>query len=186
MGQYIEKQHGHWQLTGGLRELLLECRGNDNTRYALTAVYVADNVLAATDGRRLVEIQYKHKITRGNYFCTTDGFLLPFVDDERFPDYKKIIPAKDKLRAIVQVDETTGENVVGLILGELCHAGCIIALTLYEKVADVLSENIDGAVTVFVSKEHTGDHPFVIEADTKFGHLRYIQMPINVKNEVQA
>ncbi|HEC66562.1 MAG TPA: hypothetical protein ENI23_14900 [bacterium] len=179
----IEKNHGHWQLRGDLRDILIECRAEESTRYAISGIHVGENVLASTDGRRLVELQATHKIPEGNYFCTTDGFLLNTIEGN-FPKYKDIIPEKSTLKKIVEVS-AAGGNIIGLILGELCHAGCIIKLSLYEKPIEILSKAICGNCKVYVNKDSAADHPFMIEVETSFGDLRYIQMPINVENEVK-
>lgn len=179
----IVKEHKHWQLRGDLKKLLLECRAKESIRYALNGICVQENKLVVTDGRRLVEVEYTHEIKVGNYFCTTDGWLLDFVDG-KFPKYQDIIPKKNQLRKIV---ESTGEGVdlIGLILGELCHAGCICKLGLYKKPAEILSSIIAGTVRVHVYRKEPKNKPFMIEAETTIGHVRYIQMPVTVENQVK-
>lgn len=184
MQKYIEKNHGHWQLKNSLRKVLLECRAKESTRYAINGIHIGENVLVATDGRRLVEVQCPHKIEYGNYFSTCDGFLLNFVDD-KFPNYQDIIPKKNQLRKIVEVSGD-GENVIGLILGELCNVGCICKFELYRQPIEILTKIIQGTTIVFVFRNKPAEYPFIIEAETKIGHLRYIQMPLfNVKNEAK-
>jgi hypothetical protein len=98
------------------------------------------------------------------------------------------MPEKSTLRKIVETssDESVGENIIGLVIGELCHVGCIIAMFLYEKPIKILSEIICGKCRVYVSKVEPESHPFMIEAEASFGDLRYVQMPIKVKNEVSS
>lgn len=179
--KYIKKMHGYWQLKGCLRKLLLECKAQESTRYAIKGICVEENKFCATDGRRLVVIEHPHKIEPGNYFSTNDGFLLDFIDG-KFPDYQAIIPKATEIRQIVKTSGK-GEDTIGLILGELCHAGCICVLNLYQRPIELLSKNICGKITVSVFRKDPESHPFVIEAETEIGHLQYIQMPVNVKNE---
>ena len=180
----IEKNHGHWQLKGDLKELLMECKAKDSTRYAITGIHVGENTLVSTDGRRLIELHIKHKIPQTTYFCSTDGFLLDAIEGY-FPKYKDIILDKSKSKIVVEISssESEGENIIGLILGELCHAGCIVKLSLYEIPSKILSKVIEGKCSVYVSKTAPEEHPFMIEAETSIGRLLYIQMPIAVKNE---
>lgn len=184
MAKYIEKNHGHWQLKDGLRRLLLKCKAKDTTRYTINGIHVGENKLCATDGKRLIEIERSHQIPLGNYFSTSDGFLLDFVDG-KFPNYQDIIPKPKEIRQIVKTSGE-GENVIGLILGELCHAGCICKLNLYEQPTKILSGIICGEVIVSVFRKNTKKHPFIIEAETKIGHLRYIQMPVSTQNEIKS
>ena len=183
--RYIEKKYGHWQLRGDLREMLIECRAESSTRYAIVGIHVGKNKLAATDGRRLVELHVNHKIPQGNYFCTVDGFLLDTIEGN-FPKYEDIIPEKSELKKICEVSsgEGVGDNIIGLILGELCHAGCIVKLSLYENPIKILSGVIAGKCRVYISNTTPEERPFMIEAETSIGDLCYVQMPINVKNEV--
>ncbi len=180
----IEKNHGHWQLRGDLREMLMECRAESSTRYAIEGICVGENTLAVTDGRRLVELRIEHKIPEATYFCTVDGFLLDVVDGN-FPKYRDIIPDKTKSKIIVDVSsgEGVGDYIIGLILGKLCHAGCIIKLSLYENPIKILSKVIAGRCRVYIHETEPRERPFMIEAETSIGNLIYIQMPIDVKNE---
>lgn len=186
MGRYIEKNHGHWQLKAELKEILLECRAKqDNSRHAIRGICATENALAATDGKRLVEVQCRHEILLGTYYVSEDGYLLE-TTELRFPKYEDVIPEKDQSQKIVEVGEHhMGENVIGLILGELCHAGCITNLSLYQRPVEILSAIIEGKVRVFVHKESPADRPFLIEAETTIGFIRYAQMPLNVKNEAK-
>lgn len=183
MEKTIKREHEHWKLGGILKQLLTECKTNESTRYAINGIHIEDGLFAATDGRRLVQIEQEHKIEPGNYFCTSDGYLLCFVDG-KFPKYKEIIPSKGSLRKIVEVGGE-GEYNVGLILGELCHAGCICKLSLYKRPAELLSKAICGKVKVFVNRKEPENHPFLIEAETSVGKMTYIQMPVNIKNEIK-
>lgn len=177
----IKKEHGYWKLNGILRDLLLECKAEDSTRYALTGIHIESGIFVATDGRRLIEIKRAHKIEPGNYFITADGYLLPCFDG-KFPKYKDIVPDEKSLRKIVKITGS-GDDTIGLILGELCHAGCICQLSFYAKPVELLSKAIEGEVGVFVSKESPESSPFVIKAETYASKITYIQMPVNVKNE---
>lgn len=180
--KYIEKNHGHWQIKGLLKKILMECRAKETSRYAINGICVGENTFASTDGRRLVELQFNHKIPEGNYFCTSDGYLLDL--EGNFPKYKDIIPKKKDLKRIVKVEsQSVGENVIGLIIGELCHAGCVIKLSLYQRPITILSKVLSGTCEVYISKVEPESHPFIIEVETSIGHLRYVQMPVNVKNE---
>ncbi len=183
MKPFIGRNHDHWQLRNDLKRLLLECRAKESSRYAINGIHVEEGKLAATDGRRLVEIEVKHKIESGNYFCTTDGYLLTFIDG-KFPDYKKIIPSKGTLRKIVKVSGE-GSMLIGLVLGELCRAGCICQLSLYDQPAKILSKMISGRVSVYVARKKPAEKPFIIEAETTIGNIRYIQMPVSTKNELK-
>jgi len=181
----IEKNHGHWQLKGNLKILLMECRAKESSRYAINGVHIGKNVLAATDGHRLVELQFEHNIPEGNYFCTADGFLLNFTDG-KFPKYRDIIPKKSQLKKIVEIS-SSGENAIGLIIGEICHAGCICKLSLYKKPIAILSKVIAGMCRVYVSKKEPEHRPFIIEAETSIGDLCYVQMPISdMENKVMV
>ena len=180
--RFIEKSHGHWQLKNELRKLLLECRAKENTRYAINGICVEENRLCATDGRRLVVVEHLHTIELGNYFSTNDGFLLDFVDG-KFPSYQKIIPKPNEIRQIVKTSGE-GKDIIGLVLGELCHAECICKLALYGQPMKILSNIICGEVTVSVFREKPKEHPFIIEAETSVGHLQYIQMPVNIENKI--
>ena len=182
MEKNIQKNRGHWQIKNILKRLLLECKAKENTRYAIDGIHVAKNEFVATDGRRLIEIVYKHEIELGNYFLTQDGFLLGFLDG-KFPKYNNIIPVKNTLRKILET-KGEGENIIGLILGELCYAGCICKLSLYNAPANLLSKIVLGTTEVFVNKDKPAEHPFLIEAKTTLGFVRYLQMPITVKNKV--
>lgn len=179
----IKKNHGHWQLSDLLRRMLMECKAEESTRYAITGIHVGKDVLVSTDGHRLVELQVKHNVPEGNYFCTSDGYLLD-ITGESFPKYKDIIPEKSTLRKIVETSsEGIGENIIGLILGELCHSGCVIKLSLYENPIKILSEALIGKCCVYVHKTEPKERPFIIEAETSIGDLCYVQMPINVENK---
>ena len=184
--RYIEKKHGHWQLRGDLREILMECRAEDSTRYAIEGIHVGKNVLVSTDGHRLVELKCQHNIPIGNYFCTADGFLLDCIGD-KFPKYQDIILDKSESKKIVEVSasEGVGDNIIGLILGELCHAGCIVKLSLYENPIKILSKAIAGKCKVYVDAVEPKHRPFMIEAETSIGNLIYVQMPITVENDVK-
>lgn len=181
--KYIEKNHGHWQLRGNLRDLLLECQAEEAIRYATDGIYVGKNTIVSTDGRRLIELKIKHNIPEGNYFCTADGFLLDFMDGN-FPKYKDIIPDKSKSKKIVETSADVGGHIVGLILGELCHARCITMLSFYQRPIEILSQILCGKCEVYVHETEPREQPFMIEAETAVGDLRYIQMPIAVKNKV--
>lgn len=184
MDKYIECNHDHWQLKGELRDLLMECRAvEESTRYAVTGIHAEKNDLVATDGHRIVIVQRQHKIKMGVYFCTEDGFLLALSEDDTFPKYKDIIPAKETLNEIVNV-EGQGIDLTSLILGRLITAGCIVRLSLYRRPVELLEQVIDGRVNVFVAQTETASRPFMIEAETSVGFVRYIQMPVHVKNEV--
>lgn len=181
--KHIEKIHEHWKLNGLLREMLLECRAKEEvSRFDIEGIRVGKNILASTDGHRLVELHVKHNIPQGNYFCTADGFLLDTIEGN-FPKYEDIIPDKSKSKIIVDTSTGYGENIIGLILGELCHAGCICKLSFYGQPIKILSEVIDGKCKVYVNKTEPSDHPFMIEAETSIGDFCYVQMPIQVKNQ---
>lgn len=177
----VEKSHGHWKLTGQSRELLLECRAEEDTRYALKGIGVTEGALASTDGRRLVEIECSHKIPPGTYYVSEDGYLLETAE-LAFPKYRDIIP--QNTRRIVKVkDVENGWAVIGLILGELCHSGCIVNLSLYQRPIEILSGIIKGTIEVYVDKGKPAECPFLIKTEAPFGDVTYVQMPINVKNE---
>jgi hypothetical protein len=178
------QEYGHWKLPPQVTELLLECRAKESTRYAINGIRVGEGVLVATDGRRLIEVKTQHKIPEGNYFCTTDGFLLDGMEGN-FPNHQSIFPNKDELRKIVEVDSGCGEEVIGLILGELCHVGCIVKLLLYQRPIEILSEILEGKTKAYVHSERPAESPFIIEAETSLGDIRYIQMPVGVENNVE-
>lgn len=180
----IVRKHNHWQLTSELKELLLECRAESETRYAIAGVCVRENALVATDGRRLVEVQCTHRIEPGTYYVSEDGFLLE-TTELSFPKHEDIIPDKKEACQIVKTTEVMGEDVIGLILGELCHSGCITKLSFYQRPAEILSSIIDGEVCVFVHNKAPAEHPFLIEAETLLGKIRYVQMPVNVRNDIR-
>lgn len=180
----IVKEHAHWRLKGDLKILLLECRAKETTRYAINGICAKENKLISTDGRRLVEISIEHKIEVGNYYCSSDGFLLK-TDEGKFPNYEDIIPKKGALRKIAQVTSHQGDAVTGLIFGKIIHAGCIVSLPLYRRPAEILERLLDGKIKAFVQRIEPANRPFIIEAETIFGEIRYIQMPINVINEIK-
>ena len=182
MAKTIEEKYGHWKLAGPLKELLIECRAEEDSRYAITGICITKEALVATDGRRIVEVLTDHKIPAGNYFCTQDGYMLS-MEDEKWPKYKDIIPDEDELNKIVEVDGE-GDDIIGLILGELCRAGCICKLSLYQRPAELLSKAINGKVSVYVHKEGPAERLFMIKAETSIGNIIYIQMPVNVENKV--
>ena len=179
----IKKEYEHWKINGSLKELLMECRSKEASRHAIDGIHFANGKIAATDGRRLVEVTKTHKVKLGTYFCTSDGFLLPI--EGNFPKYQEIIPPKDKLKKIVETDGE-GDFIIGLIFGELCHAGCIINLSLYQRPIKILSKIILGKVRVYVNGKDPAERPFVIEAETSVGDVLYIQIPIKVKNEIRG
>ncbi len=189
MAIFIEKQYGYWQLKGDLKRLLLECRSAFTTRYAINGIqingiHIEEGKLVATDGWRLVEIEYNHEIPSGNYFATSDGYLLDKLEG-KFPKYRDIIPDKKQLRQIVKTSGM-GEAVIGLILGKLCHAGCICRLNLYERPVKILTKIIAGEIRVYVDKKEPAEHLFLIEAETTIGNIKYVQMPVTTKNEIET
>jgi len=180
MSKYITETYGYWQLKGELKQLLLECKAEESARYSFDRVSVEENKLVATDGRRLVEINIGHKIEPGLYFCTSDGFLLKTTEG-KFPKYKDIIPAKQKLLKVAEITES-GPNVTGYILGKIINAGCIISLSLYRKPVELLEQLIEyNTIEAYVDKKNPAKNPFVIEAYTLLGQIRYIQMPLDIK-----
>ena len=176
--KHITREHKHWQIKGDLKRLLMECKAKQPTppRYSLNEIYVRENKLIATDGKRLVEISIKHDIEPGNYFCTSDGFLLK--TEGKFPKYESIIPKKGALRKIVKVTE--GYNASGFILGRIIYSGCITSLSLYRKPIELLERLRNGKVEVFVYRSKPEIHPFVIEAETILGKICYVQMPMDI------
>jgi len=178
---HITREHNHWRLSEKLRELLLECRAGEDLGCSITNISVDENGLVATDGRRLVRIENHHTITPALYFCTSDGFLLEA--EGNFPKYSDIIPRKEDLTKIVEVN-ALGQDITGLILGELIASGCIIKLSFYLKPIEILGDLVDGKMEVFVNSIDPARRPFLVEAETDIGSIKYIQMPLNVKNEV--
>ncbi|KKK99441.1 hypothetical protein LCGC14_2632710 [marine sediment metagenome] len=182
MTKHIKKEYNHWQLDLDLRELLLECRAQEESRYAKTSICVSEGKLAVTDGKRLVVVHIDHEIEPGVYFCTSEGFLL--VAEGRFPKYEDIIPEKENLSKIVDISESR-EDVAGLILGKLIASGCIAQLSLFLRPIEILEKIKEGSIKVFVDKTDPSTYPFLIEAETTLGEVEYIQMPLNIVNEVE-
>lgn len=178
----ITNEYNHWRINGNLRSLLIECRAGEDSRYDITNICVRDDKLVATDGRRLVEIGISHSIKSGMYFCTNDGFMLE--SEGKFPRYKDVIPEKKVLRKIVELSDS-GQNAIGVIFGQIIASGCNISLSFYLKPIEILEQIIAGKVEVFVHKKDPAKQPFLIEAETTIGYMRYVQMPVNVKNEIQ-
>lgn len=177
----VTTENGHWKICNPILELLHECRADEAGRYSLENIYVGEDVLVVTDGRRLVEVATSHSIPIGIYPITVDGYLLTLDTESSFPKYLDIFPDKKKCDKIVE----TGEyKTAGLILGSLIHAGCFIDLDLFLKPMDALSKVNYKTISVWVYTANTAARPFLLECDSDVGKIRYIQMPVNVENKV--
>jgi len=173
---HITSEHNHWRLSEKLRRLLLECRAGEDSRYNITNIGVDENSLIATDGRRLVIIEIHHAILPALHFCTSDGFLLEAEGE--FPKYSDIIPRKEDLTKIVEFNGLE-QDITGLILGKLIASGCIVKLSFHLKPIEILADLVDGKMEVFVNSSDPAKMPFLIEAETDIGNIKYIQIPVN-------
>lgn len=176
MAKKIKKEHGHWHLPDGLHHLLRECMAKEPNRYGINGIYAGDNTLATTDGRRLLEVQIEHEISLGSYFCTDDGYFLDTLDGN-FPKYEDIFPKKAQRQRLVHISGY-GKEIIGIVLGKLIAAGCLIDIDLLYGPAKLLRQVEPMDITVFVYRKGPGLRPFVLEAETKFGPIRYLQMTI--------
>ena len=179
MKTYLKREYGVWQICGNLKKLLCDCRAKMTTRYAISGIYVSDGVLASTDGRRLVDVKLSHKIEPDIYFCSKDGWLLSPIEGN-FPKYEDIVPKEKDSRIVVETNGYPGSKVIGKIFGGLYSAGIEYDYALLKRPIEILSEIIDGKARVYVSKKKPAEHPFLIEAHTEIGEVRYVQMPIHL------
>lgn len=178
----VEFNHNHWKLSQKLRRLLTSCAAKEQTRYALNGIGVTEKTIAATDGRRLIVLEKEHGINPGIYFVTQDGWLLERTDG-KFPKYEDVIPAKDKLKLLAEIDYTSRLGAIAVILGELVHAKCICDIGLLYGPGSLLGQVEISQLAVYVDTKDAPCNPFLLEGSCCFGKLQYLQMPVNWKKE---
>ena len=83
--------------------LLNKFKSNDlTTRESMRYPHVKDNILQATDDRRLVQIKNSYKDLKNGYYevfkkSNSEFYLIPADHvDVSFPDFTKVIPEKTK------------------------------------------------------------------------------------------
>ena len=190
MTNKIEYKYNHWHLPDDLRALLMECVEPGDQQHSLKGVdinchgiFVANDVLVATDRRRLIEVSMTHGIKPGLWFCTGDGWLLNKLSGEFVP-YTQYIPTDKELRRLVRIPGCDA-RVLSIVLGKLVEADCIPNIeTLYKPMA--LLWNLDMQdVELFVHKHNTSKEFFILTGKTHYGPIRYLQMPIPLVYETE-
>lgn len=178
----IEFKHNHWKLTPKLRRLLMSCADKKPTRYDIDGIGVKENVIAATDGRRLIVLEKEHGINPGIYFVTQDGWLLERTDG-KFPKYEDVIPKRNKLKLLTEIGNTNMLGAIAVILGKLVQAGCICDIKLLYGPSCLFNQIEISNLAVYVDKEDAPHSPFLLEGSCCFGKLQYLQIPVNWKKE---
>lgn len=180
MKRLIEKNFEHWQLGKSIKSILLTTTSKEQTRYALRCISVEDNKFIATNGRKLVIVEKTHKITRGLYFLTLDGFLLPCPGEGDFPKYGDIILKSEDCKRAKVGDCATSEQLFSKIVYELNQAKvCFNLLMLRETLMPAL-EDVDECIIETVAS----DRQFQIRFDSRittdnYIKILYIQMPLS-------
>lgn len=202
MKRYITcNNEGIWQVRHELKTILLECKGDYSTRFLLDGINIKHrkekevgskkeeiqkSSIAATDGRRLVEItcHIPPTLPEGRYFVTPGGYLFATDHERKFPDYESLFIPKKKRKILLSTDHCIeGDHLIGLVFGALYTIKFPFSYSLYKKAIEILAKTISGNLTLTVSKENPTQSPMIIEADVLFGGMRYIQMPISNQSE---
>ncbi|KKL96598.1 hypothetical protein LCGC14_1842880 [marine sediment metagenome] len=179
------KEYGHWKIQSPLWEFIDSCRSDVPTRFSIEHVYVPENRLVATDGRRLIVVNIEHKIKEGLYPVTKDGYLLKADVDGEFPKYQDIVPDKKNMTHIVESEDRL-EIASFLVLGALVNAGCIVDLKKFLPPMKALEKIKAGCINVWVDAAEPELRPFMLECQTSLDLVTYIQMPVRVKNKIKG
>ncbi len=166
-------EFGYMKLAPKLRRLLHECRAKETTRYAIEGIHVDSDGLTATDGRRLIHVELKHKLKDGMHVLTQDGYMLPVEGMGNFPKWQEIVPKDNPEGKTVCTDDSQG------ISGVVYHFNqnkTLFNLDLFLPVLDILG-SLDADVQVHKSKPGRPGHFTGTFTGAKFV---FIIMPINL------
>ena len=178
----IRYDAGHWHITKPLRMLLRTSMAKENTRYSISGIYVAENALVVTDGRRLLKVSITNippKMKSMIYKCV-DGWLLGPMDGN-FPKYQEIIPSIEESTLVAEFDalgheyRKTGEQE---ILAKLANAEYYCdAIMLLEILAHLVKSH-GTQYKFYVAKSDPSNRALLLTCNCWFGTVAYVQMPV--------
>lgn len=180
--RFITNEMGHYRLHGAVKSMLQNTLAKTSTRYALEYVFVEENKLVATNGKKLIVIEKRHEIDPGLYHLTDDGFLLADVDNSRYPKYHDILLDKS---------EVTVTPISLCDTSEIAFSRVVYHLNQQKVMFDIfaLQESLPLELDYddCVLKTISPDHPFQLEFSISTCHgsdcakVVYLQMPTGKK-----
>ena len=180
--KFITKEHGHWRISGAMRAMLKQCMAKESFRYALNCVSIEKNSLTSTDGRKLVNFSYAHKITKGLYHVTQDGFLLEWDEDGTFPKYKDILLDPKKCKQI-KAGGATPEQVFSSVVYHCNRADMGLDIFMLQKSLMVALKACDHNECIIDMKD--GDSAlqlnFEVSAKADRATVMFMQIPFSIK-----
>ncbi len=181
--KFITNEIGHHRLHDSVRSMLHNTVAKSGTRYALEYVFVEENRLVATNGKKLIVIEKQHKIKPGLYYLTDDGFLLADVDNSHYPKYQKILLDESEV-TVTQIPLCdTSEIAFSLVVYHLNQQKIMFDIfALQESLPREL--DYDDCVLKTISPDHPFQLEFVISTHhgSDCAKIVYLQMP-TVKKE---
>ncbi len=180
--RFITNEIGHHRLHGAVKSMLQNTLAKTSTRYALEYVFVEENRLVATNGKKLVVIEKEHDIEPGLYYLTVDGFLLADVDGNSYPKYQSIL---------LDESEVTVTPITLCDMPQIAFSLIVYHLNQHKILFDmfILQESLllDVDYDDCILKTISPDRPFQLEFSISTRHgsdcakVVYMQMPIHEK-----
>lgn len=178
----VKIEYGVPKLSQNLAKFMASVKAKATTRHAINDVGVTENVLAVTDGRRLLTVTPKSAeggfdppIKDGVYHLTGEGFLLKKDEEEKFPKWREVIPKETTVLGNFGIDDERGWGIAKVI-SAVDNAGCL--LNTKWLLGAIIGFRKCGCDKIKVEKQDD-NKPILITAEASSGNLQYVQMPLS-------